>query len=198
MCTVVFCQQATGIPQNLPAEHFPEKSSACVQIHWLRIILDEGHMLGASLGMTSKLQMAVSLRAERRWVMTGTLAVLADPSAYFQDICCVPLVFWSCHMSRELSCSPFPWNSFGSSSRLVMDLLCAQAPLRPTLPHRMWLTCSPCSHSWATSPMARNARFGRWVHNLTLLLIAHACQLQHPVQTDKHSFLHAGRCATAL
>lgn len=43
-----------------------------MQIHWLRIILDEGHMLGASLSMTNKLQMAVSLRAERRWVMTGT------------------------------------------------------------------------------------------------------------------------------
>lgn len=42
-----------------------------MQIHWLRIILDEGHMLGASLAMTNKLQMAISLRAERRWVMTG-------------------------------------------------------------------------------------------------------------------------------
>lgn len=36
-----------------------------VQVHWLRVILDEGHMLGASLAMTNKLQMACSLRAER-------------------------------------------------------------------------------------------------------------------------------------
>ena len=43
-----------------------------VQVHWLRVILDEGHMLGASLSMTNKLQMACALTAERRWVMTGT------------------------------------------------------------------------------------------------------------------------------
>lgn len=42
-----------------------------MQIHWLRIIFDEGHMLGASLTITNKLLMAISLRAERRWVMTG-------------------------------------------------------------------------------------------------------------------------------
>ncbi|KAK9843797.1 hypothetical protein WJX81_006788 [Elliptochloris bilobata] len=46
--------------------------SPLMQVHWLRIILDEGHMLGASLTLTNKLQMAVALRAERRWVMTGT------------------------------------------------------------------------------------------------------------------------------
>jgi len=44
----------------------------CVQVHWLRVILDEGHMLGASLGMTNRVLMACALRAERRWVMTGT------------------------------------------------------------------------------------------------------------------------------
>ncbi|CAL8471722.1 g11264 [Coccomyxa elongata] len=51
-----------------------KQSSASVlkQIHWLRIILDEGHTLGANLTITNKLLMAISLRAERRWVMTGT------------------------------------------------------------------------------------------------------------------------------
>jgi SNF2 family DNA or RNA helicase len=43
-----------------------------LQVHWLRIIIDEGHSLGASLGLTNKLAMAVQLRAARRWVMTGT------------------------------------------------------------------------------------------------------------------------------
>ncbi|KAL3136547.1 hypothetical protein ABBQ38_005794 [Trebouxia sp. C0009 RCD-2024] len=47
-------------------------SSPLKQVHWLRVILDEGHMLGASLAMTNKLQMACALRAERRWVMSGT------------------------------------------------------------------------------------------------------------------------------
>ncbi|GLC42941.1 hypothetical protein PLESTB_001816700 [Pleodorina starrii] len=42
------------------------------QVHWLRIILDEGHLLGATTSITNKLQAAVGLRAERRWVMTGT------------------------------------------------------------------------------------------------------------------------------
>ncbi len=42
-----------------------------MQVHWLRVILDEGHMLGASLQMTNKLSMAINLRAERRWIMTG-------------------------------------------------------------------------------------------------------------------------------
>ena len=39
--------------------------STMVQVHWLRVILDEGHMLGASLAITNKLQMACALRAER-------------------------------------------------------------------------------------------------------------------------------------
>ena len=45
-----------------------------VQVHWLRVILDEGHMLGASLSMTNKLSMAINLKAERRWIMTGEQA----------------------------------------------------------------------------------------------------------------------------
>ncbi|KAL4545149.1 hypothetical protein Ndes2526B_g02263 [Nannochloris sp. 'desiccata'] len=56
----------------------PENPLLCsplTQVHWLRIVLDEGHTIGANLGnVTSKLQMAASLRAERRWVMTGTPA----------------------------------------------------------------------------------------------------------------------------
>ena len=36
------------------------------------MILDEGHLLGAGLAMTNKLQTARALHAERRWVMTGT------------------------------------------------------------------------------------------------------------------------------
>ena len=37
-----------------------------MQVHWLRIILDEGHMLGASLALTNKLALACALKAERR------------------------------------------------------------------------------------------------------------------------------------
>ena len=40
-------------------------------MHWKRVILDEGHQLGASLSQTNKLLTACSLRADCRWVMTG-------------------------------------------------------------------------------------------------------------------------------
>ena len=37
------------------------------QVHWLRVILDEGHKVGGAV-LTNKLAMAANLRAERRWV----------------------------------------------------------------------------------------------------------------------------------
>ena len=37
------------------------------QVHWLRVILDEGHKVGGA-ALTNKLAMAANLRAERRWV----------------------------------------------------------------------------------------------------------------------------------
>ncbi|KAJ8551542.1 hypothetical protein K7X08_021557 [Anisodus acutangulus] len=57
---------------RLSAEWSPKKRSVLMQVHWLRIILDEGHTLGSSLSLTNKLQMAVSLRARNRWLLTGT------------------------------------------------------------------------------------------------------------------------------
>ncbi|CAI5525285.1 unnamed protein product [Closterium sp. Naga37s-1] len=47
-------------------------ASPLLRIHWLRVILDEGHTLGASLAATNKLRMAMALRAARRWILTGT------------------------------------------------------------------------------------------------------------------------------
>ncbi|KZV18912.1 F-box protein [Dorcoceras hygrometricum] len=57
---------------NLSAEWSPHKRSVLMQVHWLRVMLDEGHTLGSSLNMTNKLQMAVSLTATNRWLLTGT------------------------------------------------------------------------------------------------------------------------------
>jgi hypothetical protein len=45
------------------------------QVHWLRVILDDGHTIG-STAITNKLQMATELLGERRWVMTGQQPVL--------------------------------------------------------------------------------------------------------------------------
>ncbi|XVE86168.1 hypothetical protein DITRI_Ditri18aG0014200 [Diplodiscus trichospermus] len=57
---------------RLSAEWGPRKRSALMQVHWLRVILDEGHTLGSSLNLTNKLQMAISLTASSRWLLTGT------------------------------------------------------------------------------------------------------------------------------
>lgn len=45
-------------------------SCTCPQIHFLRVVLDEGHSIGGS-DTTNKHVTATRLRAERRWVMTG-------------------------------------------------------------------------------------------------------------------------------
>ncbi|XP_057976869.1 F-box protein At3g54460 isoform X2 [Malania oleifera] len=57
---------------RLSVEWGPRKRSVLMQVHWLRVILDEGHTLGSSLALTNKLQMAVSLTASYRWILTGT------------------------------------------------------------------------------------------------------------------------------
>ncbi|WZY87936.1 hypothetical protein YC2023_044671 [Brassica napus] len=57
---------------RLSAEWNPRKKSPLIQVHWLRVMLDEGHTLGSSLSLTNKFQMAVSLTASSRWLLTGT------------------------------------------------------------------------------------------------------------------------------
>ncbi|KAH6824501.1 SNF2 domain-containing protein / helicase domain-containing protein / F-box family protein [Perilla frutescens var. hirtella] len=57
---------------RLSAEWTPRRRSVLMQVHWLRVMLDEGHTLGSSLSLTNKLQMVVSLVATNRWLLTGT------------------------------------------------------------------------------------------------------------------------------
>lgn len=57
---------------RLSAEWAPHKKSVLMHVHWLRVMLDEGHTLGSSVSLTNKLQMAVSLMASNRWILTGT------------------------------------------------------------------------------------------------------------------------------
>ncbi|XP_020598804.1 F-box protein At3g54460 [Phalaenopsis equestris] len=54
------------------SEWSPHKKSVLMQVHWLRVILDEGHTLGSSLSLTNKFQMSISLHASNRWILTGT------------------------------------------------------------------------------------------------------------------------------
>ncbi|KAJ8756029.1 hypothetical protein K2173_024576 [Erythroxylum novogranatense] len=57
---------------RLSAEWDANKTSPLMQVHWLRVVLDEGHTLGSSLNLTNKLQMVISLTASNRWLLTGT------------------------------------------------------------------------------------------------------------------------------
>jgi SNF2-related domain len=56
------------------------RTCARVQVHWLRVILDEGHILGRA-AQSNRLALLCALRAERRWVMTGTPAPQAGHHA---------------------------------------------------------------------------------------------------------------------
>lgn len=57
---------------RLSAEWSLRESSVLMRVHWLRVMLDEGHTLGSSVSLTNKLQMAISLTASCRWLLTGT------------------------------------------------------------------------------------------------------------------------------
>ncbi|KAK1426500.1 hypothetical protein QVD17_15174 [Tagetes erecta] len=57
---------------RLSAEWSPKKRSVLMQVHWFRVVFDEGHTLGSSLNLTNKLQLSVSLTASNRWLLTGT------------------------------------------------------------------------------------------------------------------------------
>lgn len=64
-------QLLSQLSQSLTTPHAAPPTR---QVHWLRIILDEGHTLGASLAITNKRAVACELRTERRWAMTGAQA----------------------------------------------------------------------------------------------------------------------------
>ncbi|KAJ7515095.1 hypothetical protein O6H91_23G071000 [Diphasiastrum complanatum] len=57
---------------RLSSEWGLKENSPLMQVHWLRIILDEGHTLGGSANVTNKLQMAISMHSSYRWILTGT------------------------------------------------------------------------------------------------------------------------------
>ncbi|OQR97757.1 F-box protein [Thraustotheca clavata] len=45
--------------------------SPFLKVHWVRVIVDEGHKLGV-LGITNGVQMLCALSCDKRWIMTGT------------------------------------------------------------------------------------------------------------------------------
>mmetsp|Transcript_39858 Transcript_39858/g.119939 ORF Transcript_39858/g.119939 Transcript_39858/m.119939 type:complete len:755 (-) Transcript_39858:80-2344(-) len=51
-------------PEELPA------ASSLLKVHWLRLVVDEGHSMGR--GVSNSIQFASWVTAQRRWAMTGT------------------------------------------------------------------------------------------------------------------------------
>ncbi|POM59942.1 F-box protein [Phytophthora palmivora] len=74
---------ASGLEERMPERYGFEGSqrytdgtirgevSSLLTVHWVRVIVDEGHKLGGQTP-TNLMRMARILSAERRWVMTGT------------------------------------------------------------------------------------------------------------------------------
>jgi SNF2 family DNA or RNA helicase len=56
--------------QQQPQQHMSHLSEL-LKIHWLRVVIDEGHQLGRS-STTNAILLATLLEAERRWILTGT------------------------------------------------------------------------------------------------------------------------------
>lgn len=47
-------------------------SEKLLKIRWLRVVLDEGHLIGTSPSRTTRKDRIDALKAERRWIITGT------------------------------------------------------------------------------------------------------------------------------
>ena len=60
------------MPINRLSTEFSKMDTPILRVMWQRVILDEGHQLGASLSLTAKLSVACALKAHSRWLMTGT------------------------------------------------------------------------------------------------------------------------------
>lgn len=93
-------------------------------------------MLGASLSLTNKLQMACALKAERRWVMTGGLFLMSH-SCLINDCLRCTCIQAALHIQDHVKVHdrPFPF------SHVKMDM--PQPPKQ--FVHNMTDPCLPCS-----------------------------------------------------
>ncbi|CBJ30328.1 conserved unknown protein [Ectocarpus siliculosus] len=71
--------------QRLTNEQPGWSDSPLSRIHWLRMVLDEGHAMGTS-AMTSCGDVARRIEAERRWVMTGTPTPTTSADAALRNL----------------------------------------------------------------------------------------------------------------
>ena len=60
------------LPLSALSSHFGNKDSAFFQVHFNRIVLDEGHQIGASLALSNRFHVITNLKSHSKWLMTGT------------------------------------------------------------------------------------------------------------------------------
>lgn len=60
----------SNLSERFAAARNSEDTSNLLRVHWLRVILDEAHVLRAAHSNTNKV--CCELRADRRWAVTGT------------------------------------------------------------------------------------------------------------------------------
>ncbi|KAA8492536.1 F-box protein [Porphyridium purpureum] len=53
-------------------------TSRLLRVHWLRVVFDEGHTIGTMSSNSDTVQAFLRLRAERRWILTGTPSARTD------------------------------------------------------------------------------------------------------------------------
>ncbi|GJD09671.1 F-box protein [Galdieria sulphuraria] len=69
-----YCDVVLTTFSQVQREYQRAKSNdaSLLSIHWFRVILDEGHRVGASLSLNYTKMICCALRTDRRWIMTGT------------------------------------------------------------------------------------------------------------------------------
>jgi hypothetical protein len=86
-------EREVGEPVNNRRKTFVQVDSPLTELHWLRVIVDEGHNVAGHGSKTNMIHMLSQLHFERRWVISGTpsdnligLEVsLASQEAYTSD-----------------------------------------------------------------------------------------------------------------
>jgi SNF2-related domain len=81
----------------------PPPTFVALHVHWLRVVLDEGHVLG-SANVTNRHKVVSALRAERRWVLTGTpTPATANAQARLVSVLFQSLCLWAASAVRHNS-----------------------------------------------------------------------------------------------
>jgi len=65
-------EKETGEPINNRRGKFVPMNSPLTELHWLRVIVDEGHNVAGSGSKTNMIHLLGQMHIERRWVISGT------------------------------------------------------------------------------------------------------------------------------